>query len=480
MKQSGMVHFSATRPHRRSVSVRKMKIFHTFIALLAGSRSVADAVTAPSLSLRQIFLGTPKQDAGTEGASSSTSEVAQEAVDTWDDEAGNSLALESASSRERRTSHLQELFREDSTQTVQHGLAMNILNRMDESAAPHPDVSPTLINVIFLACQYFIVYAAFHIVHSYNQLRKKAGENEDGLDDTILLGEQGPLTGSTRASTNNRTGARRRPEDSDDAEEGIGERTLLSTLPDASQLEKILLRCVQTVQLCPMLAILFIATKLRAGSLSPDPNNILSPPGYAQTCMYICTYAVLADTILTATLPIFLTDVNAFDDLGDADGGGAMLGGGGGMAGAGGGGVVNNPQNTVLPPPAQQTWFQRMKDRVEDTIEDVTGIDIDGDGDVGELGYNAGSESGSGGAALGTRMFGAAGGFGAATGMNKKRGRGLSRAEKREIAYNKKLRALRAVKIISITRTLLTVFGVYLGFSIVVFALISMEAPPGN
>jgi len=55
---------------------------------------------------------------------------------------------------------------------------------------------------------------------------------------------------------------------------------------------------VTTVHLAPMLCILFVSFRMRAVSLHRDPQV------WAQTCMYICTYAMLVYTIMTVILPI--------------------------------------------------------------------------------------------------------------------------------------------------------------------------------
>jgi hypothetical protein len=56
-----------------------------------------------------------------------------------------------------------------------------------------------------------------------------------------------------------------------------------------------------TVMFAPMLAILFIGTRMRA--LQIDPVNG-SPQEWAQTCFYVCAYSVLGQTILAILMPI--------------------------------------------------------------------------------------------------------------------------------------------------------------------------------
>jgi len=63
----------------------------------------------------------------------------------------------------------------------------------------------------------------------------------------------------------------------------------------------ILAQARTTVNFAPMLAILFIGTRMRA--LQIDPVNG-SPQEWAQTCFYICAYSVLGQTILVILIPI--------------------------------------------------------------------------------------------------------------------------------------------------------------------------------
>ncbi|CAD7957411.1 unnamed protein product [Amoebophrya sp. A120] len=322
-----------------------------------------------------------------------------------------------------------------------------------------PEVSPTLINVISLTFQYFLVYAAYHILRTYNQLRKGAietnpsGNEPDNDIDVTIDGNGAPITASTRAPPSSERGRPLIQSQTGRGSAPMSTRdqattTLKSTRwPDALELEQVLQKMVQTVQLAPMLAVLFIATRLRASTLGDNQ----SPPGYAQTCMYVATYAVLTDTIVAAVLPFFISDVSK------AESGMAANDPVGGAPTAAG-----DPEAPPAPP--ANTWLQRLKDRVEDAVESATGYDIDGDGDVGESDDDED---------VGATKF-----FGAAVPSVGKRKR-LTRHEKRQQAYQRKLVAMRAVKILSITRTALT-FAVYASFSVVIFALIAMEAPAGN
>merc|ERR1719274_41368 len=57
-----------------------------------------------------------------------------------------------------------------------------------------------------------------------------------------------------------------------------------------------------TVSYAPMLAILFLACRMRVTWLTQGKGN---PPEYVQAAMYCATYAVLAMTLCVCVIPIF-------------------------------------------------------------------------------------------------------------------------------------------------------------------------------
>merc|ERR1719163_2584745 len=65
-------------------------------------------------------------------------------------------------------------------------------------------------------------------------------------------------------------------------------------------LESVFTVAKTTVQIAPMLAILFIGARVRA--LQIDPKNG-APQPWAQNCFYMCTYAVLVQCILIIMMP---------------------------------------------------------------------------------------------------------------------------------------------------------------------------------
>jgi hypothetical protein len=70
-----------------------------------------------------------------------------------------------------------------------------------------------------------------------------------------------------------------------------------------SSFENAMLTATKAMNFAPMLAILFIGARMRA--LQMDPING-SPQKWAQNCFYMCTYAVLAQTLISIAIPLVL------------------------------------------------------------------------------------------------------------------------------------------------------------------------------
>ena len=68
-----------------------------------------------------------------------------------------------------------------------------------------------------------------------------------------------------------------------------------------TELEGTLALAWYTVNLCPMLAILFIGTRMRALQIDPKHG---SPQRWAQMCFYACTSPVYVQTILVLIMPL--------------------------------------------------------------------------------------------------------------------------------------------------------------------------------
>merc|ERR1719316_450134 len=68
-------------------------------------------------------------------------------------------------------------------------------------------------------------------------------------------------------------------------------------------LQEALTTATLSINFAPMLAVLFIGARMRA--LQMDPVNG-SPQSWAQNCFFMCTYALLAQTICSVCVPLVL------------------------------------------------------------------------------------------------------------------------------------------------------------------------------
>merc|ERR1719380_282944 len=75
---------------------------------------------------------------------------------------------------------------------------------------------------------------------------------------------------------------------------------------DNVPIQKILVSATLTVAFAPMLAILFLAYRMRVNQLTRNKGD---PPNWAQVCMYFCTYAVLLMTLCVCVIPLFTGEV---------------------------------------------------------------------------------------------------------------------------------------------------------------------------
>merc|ERR1719185_55210 len=71
---------------------------------------------------------------------------------------------------------------------------------------------------------------------------------------------------------------------------------------DNVPIQKILQTATLTVAFAPMLAILFLAYRMRVNQLTKNKGD---PPDWAKVCMYFCTYAVLLMTLVVCVIPLF-------------------------------------------------------------------------------------------------------------------------------------------------------------------------------
>merc|ERR1719262_1592165 len=79
---------------------------------------------------------------------------------------------------------------------------------------------------------------------------------------------------------------------------------------DNVPIQKILVTATLTVAFAPMLAILFLAFRMRVNQLTKNRGD---PPAWAQVCMYFCTYAVLLMTLCVCVIPLFTGEVFGVD-----------------------------------------------------------------------------------------------------------------------------------------------------------------------
>jgi len=70
-----------------------------------------------------------------------------------------------------------------------------------------------------------------------------------------------------------------------------------------SKVENALLTATASMNFAPMLAVLFIAARMRALNMDPINGN---PQKWAQNCFFMCTYAVLAQTCFSVAVPLVL------------------------------------------------------------------------------------------------------------------------------------------------------------------------------
>merc|ERR1719388_618704 len=79
---------------------------------------------------------------------------------------------------------------------------------------------------------------------------------------------------------------------------------------DNLPIQKILQTATLTVNFAPMLAILFLACRMRVTQLTKGKGN---PPEWVQVCMYFCTYSVLLMTLCVCVIPLFTGEVLGVD-----------------------------------------------------------------------------------------------------------------------------------------------------------------------
>merc|ERR1719183_2970244 len=72
---------------------------------------------------------------------------------------------------------------------------------------------------------------------------------------------------------------------------------------ETSKFENCLMTATASMNFAPMLAVLFIGARMQALNMDPINGN---PQKWAQNCFFMCTYALLAQTILSVAVPLVL------------------------------------------------------------------------------------------------------------------------------------------------------------------------------
>merc|ERR1719238_1268328 len=70
-----------------------------------------------------------------------------------------------------------------------------------------------------------------------------------------------------------------------------------------SNFEAVMLRAADTLAFAPMLSVLFLGARMRALQMDPIGGN---PQRWAQHCFYACTFALIFQTVLAVSVPLFL------------------------------------------------------------------------------------------------------------------------------------------------------------------------------
>jgi hypothetical protein len=110
-----------------------------------------------------------------------------------------------------------------------------------------PDISPAVACTMTLSCAFFMVYLGMAIARSYTQF----------------------VAGST----------------------------------GKTQFEKVMSMAATTMDLAPMLCVLFLGARMRALQMDPKHGN---PQRWAQNCFFLCTYSIIVQTCVAVFVPLIL------------------------------------------------------------------------------------------------------------------------------------------------------------------------------
>jgi len=70
-----------------------------------------------------------------------------------------------------------------------------------------------------------------------------------------------------------------------------------------SRFEEVMIRGADTLAMAPMLCVLFLGARMRALQMDPVSGN---PQKWAQNCFFLCTYALIGQTLIAVLVPLFM------------------------------------------------------------------------------------------------------------------------------------------------------------------------------
>merc|ERR1719158_2641162 len=80
-------------------------------------------------------------------------------------------------------------------------------------------------------------------------------------------------------------------------------RTASELRGQRTHFETVMIDATHTVNLAPMLCILFLSARMRALQMDPIHGH---PQAWAQRCFYMCSYAMFAHSVLAIAVPLVM------------------------------------------------------------------------------------------------------------------------------------------------------------------------------
>lgn len=93
-------------------------------------------------------------------------------------------------------------------------------------------------------------------------------------------------------------------------------RTVSEIKGHRTRFEEVMAHATNTVNMAPMLCILFLSARMRALQIDPVHGH---PQAWAQSCFYMCAYAMFTQTVLAIAVPIILRGEASSDEYGVQD-----------------------------------------------------------------------------------------------------------------------------------------------------------------